>query len=58
MDNLLQYCVHVNLMKFNKAKWMLLHLSQGSPWCQYVLGDERIESSPAEKGWGHWWMKS
>lgn len=43
MDNLLQKCFRVNLMKFNKAKWKLLHLGQGSPWCQCVLGE-----------WKHW----
>lgn len=28
------------------------HLGQGNPQCQYRLGDERLESCPAEKGWG------
>jgi len=41
----------VNLMKINKAKCMVLHLShlgRGNPQRQYRLGDERIESSPTE----------
>jgi len=29
-----------------------LHLVQGNSWYQYRLGDERIESSPAEKDLG------
>ena len=36
-------------MRFNKPKYKVLHLAQGSPHCHYKLGDERIEHSPAEK---------
>ena len=42
----------VNLMRFNKAKFKVVQLGGDNPCYQYKLGDERIESSPVEKGLG------
>lgn len=38
----------VNLMKYNKAKYKVLHLSQGKHKHKHRLGEEWIESSSGE----------
>ncbi|KAJ7396647.1 rna-directed dna polymerase from mobile element jockey-like [Pitangus sulphuratus] len=48
----LEKWVYGNLMRFNETKHTVLHLSWDKPSYQPRLGDEQVESSPAEKGLG------
>ncbi|GAB0187029.1 cAMP-dependent protein kinase inhibitor alpha [Grus japonensis] len=48
----LERLVCANLMKFNKAKCKVLHMSQGNPKHNYRRGGEWIDSSPEEKDLG------
>jgi len=42
----------VNLMRFNQAKYEVLHMGHSNPQCQYRLRDAGIESSPVDKDLG------
>jgi len=54
----LEQCAQVNLMRFNKSKWKVLHLGWRNLHYQWKLRDERIEHSLAEKDLGCWWIES
>ena len=48
--NRLKKWAHKNLIRFNKTKCKVLHLGRGSSRYEYRLGEEHMQSIPAEKG--------
>ncbi|KAK4828602.1 hypothetical protein QYF61_000054 [Mycteria americana] len=50
----LEHWAIVNGMKFNKKKCWILHLRERNARHKYKLGEEQLESSPAERDLGCW----
>ncbi|KAK4816332.1 hypothetical protein QYF61_015016 [Mycteria americana] len=48
----LEHWAIINGMKFNKSKCWILYLGQSKAGCKYKLGEEWLESSPAERDLG------
>jgi len=48
----------VNLMRFNKVKYKVLHLGRSNLWYQYRLGDEGLRAALPRRTWGYWCLKS
>jgi len=48
----LEHWAAVNGTKLNKSKCQILHLGQSNAGHKYELGEQRLESSPAEKDLG------
>ncbi|KAK4826977.1 hypothetical protein QYF61_012918 [Mycteria americana] len=53
LDKLESWAI-INHMKFKKSKRWILALGQGNPGYMYKVGDERLESSPAERDLKVW----
>ena len=51
LDRLESWAI-TNCMKFNKGEHQILHLGHSNPGCTYRLGNERLESSSAERDLG------
>lgn len=53
----LKMWAHANLMRYNKAKYKVLHLGQGNHWYKYRSGHNGLRTA-LRNIWGYWWMES